>query len=94
MNSVDVAQGSMQVVMMYLTGVSLFELSWIKEGKKGSECKSVSEKKALNKSYDSINSIHIIALSDEILHAHISFHFSLVRFKNKKKTVLQIFKIS
>ena len=27
MNSVDVAQGSMQVVMMYLTGVSLFELS-------------------------------------------------------------------
>ena len=27
MNSVDVAQGSMQVVMTYLTGVSLFELS-------------------------------------------------------------------
>ena len=43
MNSVDVAQGSMQVVMMYLTGVSLFELSWIKEGKKGIKCKSVSK---------------------------------------------------
>ena len=27
MTSVDVAQGSMQVVMTYLTGVSLFELS-------------------------------------------------------------------
>ena len=48
MNSVDVAQGSMQVVMTYLTGVSLFELSWIKEGKKGTKCKSVSEKKALS----------------------------------------------
>ena len=31
MNSIDVAQGSIQVVLMYLTGVSLFELSYIKE---------------------------------------------------------------
>ena len=27
MNSIDVAQGSIQVVLMYLTGASLFELS-------------------------------------------------------------------
>lgn len=33
-NSMEVAQGSMQVVMMYLTGVSLLEFNYDDQGEK------------------------------------------------------------